>query len=142
MQRTGRRLVEETVKTFGSIDVLVNNAGVGPSVRNDLLEMTEESWDRVLNINTKGTMFLTQAVAKQMLTQEQTGEKRGTIVNISSCSAVVSSVNRGEYCVSKAGVSMLTPSVCRPAFLGRHPCARGTARRDRDGYDLRGEGTL
>ncbi len=102
------RLVEETVRTFGAIDVLVNNAGVGPNVRSDLLDMTEESWDRVININTKGNMFLTQAVARQMLKQKQTGEKRGTVINVSSCSAAVSSVNRGEYCVSKAGVSMLT----------------------------------
>ncbi len=103
-----QRLVSETVKTFGAIHLLVNNAGVGPKTRNDLLEMTEESWDRVLDINTKSTMFLTQLVAKQMISQEPVGKKRGTIVNISSCSAVVSSINRGEYCVSKAGVSMLT----------------------------------
>lgn len=103
-----KRLVEETVKTFGRIDVLVNNAGVAPLVRNDLLEMTEESFDRVVGINTKGTMFLTQLVAKQMLTQDKIGEKRGTIVNIGSCSAEVSSISRGEYCVSKAGVAMLT----------------------------------
>jgi len=102
------RLVEETVKAFGRIDVLVNNAGVAPKVRADLLEMTEESFDRVIGINTKGNMFLTQAVAKQMLKQEVIGKKRGTIINISSCSAEVSSTSRGEYCVSKAGVSMLT----------------------------------
>ena len=102
------RIVAETVKAYGRIDVLVNNAGVAPQVRADLLEMTEESFDRVLGINTKGTMFLTQAVAKQMLAQEKTGRKRGTIINISSCSAAVSSVSRGEYCVSKAGMSMLT----------------------------------
>ncbi|HWS42306.1 MAG TPA: 3-ketoacyl-ACP reductase [Pseudoflavonifractor sp.] len=102
------RLVGETVARFGGIHVLVNNAGVAPKVRADLLDMTEESFDRVIGINTKGNMFLTQAVARQMLKQEPLGRKRGTIVNISSCSAVVSSINRGEYCVSKAGVSMLT----------------------------------
>lgn len=102
------RLVAETVKAFGAIHVLVNNAGVGPKVRNDLLDMTEESWDFVMGVNTKGNMFLTQAVARQMLKQEVVGKKRGAIVNVSSCSAVVSSVSRGEYCVSKAGVSMLT----------------------------------
>ncbi len=101
-------LIEKSVARFGGIHVLVNNAGVAPSVRNDLLEMTEESFDRVIGINTKGTMFLTQAVAKQMISQEIVGRKRGTIINISSCSAEVSSVGRGEYCVSKAGVSMLT----------------------------------
>lgn len=102
------RLIGETVAKFGGIHVLVNNAGVAPQVRNDLLEMTEQSWDRVVGINTKGTMFLTQAVARQMIKQPVEGKKRGTIINISSCSAVVSSVGRGEYCVSKAGVSMLT----------------------------------
>lgn len=102
------RLISETVKNFGRIDVLVNNAGVAPAVRTDLLEMTEESFDRVLGINTKGTMFLTQAAAKQMMKQEPAGAKRGTIINISSCSAEVSSISRGEYCVSKAGMSMLT----------------------------------
>lgn len=102
------RIVEETVARFGRIDVLVNNAGVAPKVRADLLEMTEESFDRVVGINTKGNMFLTQAVARQMLAQPVAGAKRGTIINISSCSAEVSSVSRGEYCVSKAGVSMLT----------------------------------
>lgn len=102
------RLVNDTVTKFGGIHVLVNNAGVAPQVRNDLLEMTEQSWDRVLGINTKGTMFLTQTVAKQMVKQPIEGKKRGTIINISSCSAVVSSTGRGEYCVSKAGISMLT----------------------------------
>lgn len=101
-------LIEETVRQFGRIDVLVNNAGVAPKVRADLLEMTEESFDRVVGTNTKGNLFLTQAAAKQMLCQEPIGKKRGTIINISSCSAEVSSVSRGEYCVSKAGVSMLT----------------------------------
>ena len=76
--------------------------------RADLLDMTEERFDRVIGINTKGTMFLTQLVAKQMLSQEWKGGIRGYIVNISSCSAEVVSTNRGEYCVSKAGISMLT----------------------------------
>lgn len=104
------RIVEETIKAFGRVDVLVNNAGVAPNVRADLLDMSEESWDRVLGINTKGNMFLTQAVARQMISQERIeGEqKKGVIINISSCSSVVSSTNRGEYCVSKAGITALT----------------------------------
>jgi len=102
------RIVDEAVRLFGRIDVLVNNAGVAPLQRADLLEMTEESFDRVVGINTKGNMFLTQAVARQMIGQEPLDGRKGVIINISSCSSVVSSVNRGEYCVSKAGISMLT----------------------------------
>lgn len=102
------RIVEEAVRAFGRIDALINNAGVAPKVRADLLEMTEESFDRVVGINTKGNMFLTQAVAKQMISQQPLEGRKGVIVNVSSCSAVVSSTSRGEYCVSKAGVSMLT----------------------------------
>ena len=102
------RIVDEALAAFGRIDALVNNAGVAPNVRADLLEMSEESFDRVVGINTKGNMFLTQAVANQMISQEPIDGRKGVIVNVSSCSAVVSSPNRGEYCVSKAGVSMLT----------------------------------
>lgn len=102
------RIVSETCSVFGRIDLLVNNAGVAPKIRADLLEMNEESWDFVLDTNAKSNMFLTQMVAKVMIAQERLYPKRGTIINISSCSAEVSSVNRGEYCVSKAGISMLT----------------------------------
>jgi NAD(P)-dependent dehydrogenase (short-subunit alcohol dehydrogenase family) len=102
------RIVSGAVSRFGAIDVLVNNAGVAPKLRADLLDMTEESFDYVINTNTKSTMFLTQLAVKQMLSQPVKGKKRGTVINISSCSAEVSSVNRGEYCVSKAGISMLT----------------------------------
>lgn len=102
------RIVTLSLAEYGRIDVLVNNAGVAPKNRTDLLEMTEASWDVVLDTNTKSTMFLTQLVAKAMIAQEKLYVKRGTIINISSCSATVSSPNRGEYCVSKAGIGMLT----------------------------------
>lgn len=101
-------IINLTLEKYGRIDVLVNNAGVAPKNRTDLLEMTEESFDRVISINTKGNMFLTQKVAKVMIKQDKLFKKTGTIINISSCSAEVSSISRGEYCVSKAGVSMLT----------------------------------
>jgi len=102
------RLIEEAISRFGAVHVLVNNAGVAPATRTDLLEMSEESFDRVVGINTKGTLFMSQLVARQMLTQDYAGRKRGTIINISSCSAEASSINRGEYCISKAGMSMVT----------------------------------
>lgn len=102
------KLVKETVEHFGRIDILVNNAGVAPKERRDLLEMTPESFDQVLGINTKGTLFLTQLAARQMIEQEQIFKNKGHIVNVGSCSAEVSSVSRGEYCISKAAVSMLT----------------------------------
>ena len=97
------RLVSAAVSK-GEIASLVNVAGVAPKVRRDILEMTEESYDLVMGINTKGTLFLTQAVANEMVRQG----KGGAIVNISSCSAYTSSTSRGEYCISKAGVSMIT----------------------------------
>ena len=96
-------LVKTALEKTGKIDILVNVAGVAPKVRADLLDMTEESYDYVMNINTKGTLFLTQLVAREMVKH-----KSGSIVNISSISAYTSSVNRGEYCISKAGASMVT----------------------------------
>ncbi|MBQ7487723.1 MAG: 3-ketoacyl-ACP reductase, partial [Clostridia bacterium] len=100
--------VAQVLERFGSIDVLVNNAGVAPKVRLDILEMTEESFDRVLNINLKGAMFFTQLVARQMIKQSLTDRGRGVIVNICSSSAYISSISRGEYCMSKAGMAMMT----------------------------------
>ncbi len=101
-----KKYVKLALDTFGKIDILVNVAGVAPKVRNDILEMTEDSYDFVMNINTKGTLFLTQAVANAM--KNNSGEIKGAIVNISSMSAYTSSVSRGEYCISKAGVTMVT----------------------------------
>jgi NAD(P)-dependent dehydrogenase (short-subunit alcohol dehydrogenase family) len=103
------RLVAETTKAFGRIDLLVNNAGVAPSVRADLLEAGEESFDRLFAINLKGPFFLTQLVARQMLAQAPDGEgSRGRIVNITSISAYTASINRGDYCMVKAGLAMMT----------------------------------
>lgn len=103
------RLVAETVKQFGRIDLLVNNAGVAPKVRADLLDAGEESFDRLYNINLKGPYFLTQLVAKQMLAQAPDAEGfRGRIVNITSISVYTASINRGDYCMVKAGLAMMT----------------------------------
>ena len=97
-------LLDAALSHFGAVHALVNVAGVAPKVRRDLLEMTEESYDYVLDINLKGTFFLTQLAANKM---KENGQG-GYICNISSLSAYTSSVNRGEYCISKAGLSMVT----------------------------------
>lgn len=102
------RLLDTAIRVGGQIDALVNVAGVAPKVRADLLEMSEESYDYVMDINAKGTFFLTQAVANRMIQNEPVNGIRGYICNTSSLSAYAASVNRGEYCISKAGVSMIT----------------------------------
>ena len=104
-----RALMDHVMGRYGRLDVLVNNAGVAPLERRDLLEMTEESFDRVIGINLKGTLFMCQLAAKAMI------QARGSlsdyvprIVNIGSISAYTASTMRGEYCVSKAGLAMVT----------------------------------
>ena len=102
------KLVQTALSNTGRIDVLVNSAGVAPKVRGDLLDMTEESFDYCMQINTRGAMFLTQRVAREMIQNPQEKGIRGYICNVSSISSYTSSVNRGEYCISKAGLSMVT----------------------------------
>jgi 3-oxoacyl-[acyl-carrier protein] reductase len=99
------RLVAQTLAAFGRIDLLVNNAAMAPRLRMDLLETTETSYDEVMAVNLKGPFFLTQLVARRMI--ELKVEQAG-IINIGSLSAYTSSVNRSEYCLSKAGVGMMT----------------------------------
>jgi len=105
-----RRTLFERIRLHcGALHVLVNNAGVAPLVRADLLDAAEDSFERVMRINLQGPYFLTQAAARWMLEQRQAHATfSGCIVNIGSVSAEVASVNRGEYCVSKAGLSMMT----------------------------------
>jgi 3-oxoacyl-[acyl-carrier protein] reductase len=104
----GRRLLEETLSAFGRLDLWVNNAGVAPESRLDLLETTPESWDRVVGINLRGPFFLTQSVAKAMADLVARGVvSEPQIVFITSVSSTFASVNRGDYCVSKAGLSMV-----------------------------------
>ena len=103
------KIVVESLRRFKAIHVLVNNAGVAPRVRKDLLEIEETDFDYLLDINLKGTFFLTQAVAKLMLENKgQQPEFEASIITISSISAEVASINRGEYCMSKAGLGMMT----------------------------------
>lgn len=107
------RLLDRTRQCFGRLDLLVNNAGVAPAVRADVLEMTEASLDRLLAINTKGPFFLTQQAARWMLEQlarpdRPPGLSRPKIVTISSISAYAASVQRADYCLSKAALSMMT----------------------------------
>ena len=103
------RLLLAIEERFGRLDVLVNNAGVAPRVRADILEAREESFDEVMATNLKGPYFLTQAAAARMIRQRtSSGATHRAIINIGSVSATMASVNRGEYCLSKAGVAMAT----------------------------------
>lgn len=102
-------LIKTTVDTYGRIDLLVNNAGMAPRVRSDLLELSEESYTEVMDANLKGPFFLTQQVAAHMVELvRREPESRPKIINIGSISAYTSSVKRGEYCLSKAGMAMMT----------------------------------
>jgi 3-oxoacyl-[acyl-carrier protein] reductase len=104
-----RQMVEAIRSKFSRLDVLVNNAGVAPDVRADLMDATEESFDHLINVNLKGPYFLTQLVARWMAEQKQADNGfAGVVVNISSISATVASTSRGDYCISKAGVAMAT----------------------------------
>jgi NAD(P)-dependent dehydrogenase (short-subunit alcohol dehydrogenase family) len=101
------RLVAGVREAFGRLHVLVNNAGIAPRTRADLLEAEEESFERLLRTNLQGPYFLTQAVARWMLEQKAADAAfAGSIVSVTSVSATVASTNRGEYCVSKAGLAM------------------------------------
>jgi len=103
-------LLKAVIDRFGWIDLLVNNAGVAPTERNDLLEVTEQSFDRLISINLRAPFFLTQAVANFWLAglEEHAARPRPKVITISSISAFTASINRGDYCISKAGLSMMT----------------------------------
>jgi 3-oxoacyl-[acyl-carrier protein] reductase len=102
------RMIEFVRETFGRLDVLVNNAGVAPNVRADLLDAGEESFDRLIGINLKGPYFLTQLAAKLMQASAALPGYGKAVVNVSSISAFTVSTNRGDYCVAKAGIAMMT----------------------------------
>ena len=103
------RMLAQVREELGGLHILVNNAGVAPKERLDLLEATEESYDRVMDINLKGPYFLSQSAANWMVAQQETQpDAFFSIINIGSISATVVSPNRGEYCLSKAGIGMMT----------------------------------
>lgn len=102
-------IVGQVKEHYGKLHVLVNNAGIAPKERKDILEASEESFDEVMAVNLKGTYFLTQQLSNWMIEQKQSDAAfKGCIINISSISATIASVNRGEYCLSKACLSMAT----------------------------------
>ena len=102
-------ILRQTKEHYGALHVLVNNAGVAPKERRDILDATEESFDYVMGVNLKGSYFLTQKTSNWMIEQKKANaEFKGCIINISSVSATEASVNRGEYCISKAGIGMVT----------------------------------
>lgn len=104
-----KKMIEKIRADFGQLNVLVNNAGIAPRERRDILEATEEIFDEVLSTNLKGNYFLTQLAANWMVDQKKRDENfSACIINVSSISATVASINRGEYCISKAGISMAT----------------------------------
>lgn len=106
---SGRERLVRAALAFGPLGLLINNAGMAPRQRVDILDVGERSYDEVMAVNLKGPFFLTQAVAKAMIELVQEGKvERPKIVNISSLSAYTSSTNRGEYCISKAGMAMMT----------------------------------
>ncbi|MEO0586836.1 MAG: 3-ketoacyl-ACP reductase [Planctomycetota bacterium] len=101
------RLVDAMKAEFGALHALVNNAGVAPDVRADMMDATEDSFDRLIDINLKGPYFLTQLVARWMREQHEADPAyRGCVINVGSISATVASTNRGDYCISKAGIAM------------------------------------
>ncbi len=103
------KLLHETQRRFDKIDLLVNNAGIAPRQRRDVLETTAASYEEVMAVNLKGPFFLTQLVAKRMIDWLQAGKiVSPRIINIGSLSAYASSLNRAEYCLSKAGIGMMT----------------------------------
>lgn len=104
-----QKIFDETMAKCGQIHVLVNNAGIAPRQRLDILKATEESFEEVIRTNLQGPYFLTQLVANQMVFQKQKAPGQFCcIINVSSISATVASINRGEYCISKAGIAMAT----------------------------------
>ncbi|MEY3323299.1 MAG: hypothetical protein RLZZ417_2882 [Bacteroidota bacterium] len=109
IEKDRKHIYSEVISHFGQVHVLVNNAGIAPRERLDILEATEEIWEEVMEINLKGPYFLTQLFARHFIAQKAVNEAfEACIINVSSISAFIASINRGEYCISKAGIAMAT----------------------------------
>lgn len=109
IEKDRKHIYSEVISHFGQVHVLVNNAGIAPRERLDILDATEEIWEEVMEINLKGPYFLTQLFARHFIAQKVVNEAfEACIINVSSISAFIASVNRGEYCISKAGIAMAT----------------------------------
>ena len=103
-----KALTARAAAEFPRLDALVNNAGIAPAARKDMLDLGEEEYDAVMDVNLRGTFFLTQEIAKVMLEQSVCGEEKPIVITVSSISAYASSMNRAAYCLSKAGLAMMT----------------------------------
>ena len=109
IEKDRKHIYSEVISHFGQVHLLVNNAGIAPRERLDILEATEEIWEEVMEINLKGPYFLTQLFARHFIAQKAVNEAfEACIINVSSISAFIASINRGEYCISKAGIAMAT----------------------------------
>ena len=102
------KIIQAAIKSFGRVDVLINNAGIAPRERKDVLETSPESYDEVLSVNARGPFFLTQKIAGQMITGRKSTEHHRCIIFITSVSATASSLSRAEYCISKAALSHMS----------------------------------
>jgi 3-oxoacyl-[acyl-carrier protein] reductase len=108
-EKARKTIIDKIKDHFGRLNLLVNNAGVAPKERKDILEATEESFDYVVNTNLKSSYFLSQAAANWMIVQKESDESfEAAIINVGSISSTAVSINRGEYCIAKAGMSMAT----------------------------------
>ncbi|MEA2013608.1 MAG: 3-ketoacyl-ACP reductase [Verrucomicrobiota bacterium] len=104
-----KKMLKKITKEFGTLHILINNAGIAPKERKDILEASEESFEELIKINLQGPYFLTQAVANLMIKEKEKNiDFNGSIINISSVSSTMASIKRGEYCISKAGITMAT----------------------------------
>ncbi len=140
---THASIVDAVYGAFGTLDCLVNNAGVSAQKRGDLLDLHPESFDRVVGVNLRGTFFLTQAAARRMVAEPRAPEAPArSIITISSINAWLVGPDRGEYCISKTGLTMMTQTLRRAACPASDPHLRDPARHHRHRHDGGGQGKI